>query len=97
MANFAGLAGIAIERAQLTRSIILRMIGLAEVRDPTETGPHVNRVAEVAMRSTTGGPRPTVWSRTWRRGSETTSAWRPCSTTWARWPCRTRSSGSRVR
>ncbi|MFO0895526.1 MAG: HAMP domain-containing protein [Phycisphaerales bacterium] len=50
MANFAGLAGIAIERAQLTRSIILRMIGLAEVRDPTETGPHVNRVAEVAMR-----------------------------------------------
>lgn len=50
MANFAGLAGIAIERAQLTRSIIMRMIRIAEARDPTETGPHVNRVAEVSMR-----------------------------------------------
>lgn len=49
MANFAGLAGIAIERAQLTRSIIMRMIRIAEARDPTETGPHVNRVADVSM------------------------------------------------
>lgn len=49
MANFAGLAGIAIERAQLTRSIIMRMVRIAEARDPTETGPHVNRVADVSM------------------------------------------------
>jgi len=28
----------------------MRMIRIAEARDPTETGPHVNRVAEVSMR-----------------------------------------------
>jgi len=29
----------------MTRTIILRMISMAELRDPMETGPHVNRVA----------------------------------------------------
>ncbi len=35
---------MAIERAQMTRALLLRMISMAELRDPQETGPHVNRV-----------------------------------------------------
>jgi response regulator RpfG family c-di-GMP phosphodiesterase len=43
--HFASIATVAIERAHLTESVILRMIRMAEVRDPAETGPHVERVA----------------------------------------------------
>lgn len=43
--HFAGNATMALQRAKLTRTIILRMIKMAELRDPKETGPHVNRVA----------------------------------------------------
>ena len=46
---FAGSAALAIERAEMTRAIILRMIKMAELRDPKETGPHVNRVAAYAV------------------------------------------------
>lgn len=42
--SFALNAAAAIDRTQLTRTIIMRMIKMAELRDPTETGPHVNRV-----------------------------------------------------
>ena len=42
---FATNAASALERAHLTRTIILRMIRMAELRDPKETGDHVNRVA----------------------------------------------------
>jgi HD-GYP domain-containing protein (c-di-GMP phosphodiesterase class II) len=42
---FALQAAAAIERAQATREIILRMIKMAELRDPLETASHVNRVA----------------------------------------------------
>ena len=45
LSHFASLATVAMERASLTRSMILRMIGMAELRDPTETGAHVQRVA----------------------------------------------------
>lgn len=45
MLHFASTAAVALERAKLTRSILLRMIRMAEMRDPKETGPHVNRVA----------------------------------------------------
>jgi len=45
VAHFAVVATIAIERAALTRSIVLRMIAMAELRDPSETAHHVNRVA----------------------------------------------------
>ncbi|MBN2469043.1 MAG: HD domain-containing protein [Deltaproteobacteria bacterium] len=45
VAHFANDAAIALERAQMTRAIILRMISMAELRDPKETGAHVNRVA----------------------------------------------------
>jgi HD-GYP domain-containing protein (c-di-GMP phosphodiesterase class II) len=47
--NFANIAAAAIERAQLTRAIILRVIKMAEMRDPKETGAHVNRVASYAV------------------------------------------------
>ncbi|MBN1523278.1 MAG: HD domain-containing protein [Spirochaetales bacterium] len=43
--HFADNATVALERAQMTRTIILRMIRMAELRDPKETGMHVNRVA----------------------------------------------------
>jgi len=49
MKHFAGTAAVALERAQLTRNIILRTIRMAEMRDPKETGPHVNRVASYAV------------------------------------------------
>ncbi len=47
--HFATSAALAIERAQMTRNIILRMISMAELRDPTETGPHANRVAAFSV------------------------------------------------
>jgi HD-GYP domain-containing protein (c-di-GMP phosphodiesterase class II) len=43
--HFATNATVALQRAQMTRAILLRMIKMAELRDPKETGPHVNRVA----------------------------------------------------
>jgi HD-GYP domain-containing protein (c-di-GMP phosphodiesterase class II) len=46
---FASAATVALERAQLTRAIVLRMIRMAEMRDPNETGAHVNRVAATAV------------------------------------------------
>lgn len=46
---FANMAAVAIERAQMTRAIILRTIKMAELRDPKETGAHVNRVAAYAV------------------------------------------------
>jgi HD-GYP domain-containing protein (c-di-GMP phosphodiesterase class II) len=47
--HFALYAANAIERAQMTRTTIMRMISMAELRDPKETGPHVNRVAAYAV------------------------------------------------
>jgi response regulator RpfG family c-di-GMP phosphodiesterase len=49
MLHFAGIASVALERAQMTRSMILRMIRMSEMRDPKETGAHVNRVAGFAL------------------------------------------------
>jgi HD-GYP domain-containing protein (c-di-GMP phosphodiesterase class II) len=47
--HFANNAAIAIEWALMTRDIILRMVKMAELRDPTETSSHVNRVASYAV------------------------------------------------
>ena len=47
--HFANNAAIAVERAMMTRAIILRMIRMAELRDPKETGAHVNRVAAYSV------------------------------------------------
>lgn len=48
MTHFAGLSAVALERAQMTRAMILRMIRMAELRDPKETGTHVIRVGAIA-------------------------------------------------
>lgn len=45
---FADSAGAAVERAMLTREMILRMIRMCELRDPLETGAHANRVGAYA-------------------------------------------------
>jgi HD-GYP domain-containing protein (c-di-GMP phosphodiesterase class II) len=42
--HFANNAAVAVERALLTREVILRMIKMCELRDPQETGAHANRV-----------------------------------------------------
>ncbi len=47
--HFATSAALAVERAQTTRNIILRMISMAELRDPKETGAHVNRVGAFSV------------------------------------------------
>ncbi len=47
--HFAIAAANAVERAKLTRGIIMRMNKMAELRDPKETGAHVNRVASYAV------------------------------------------------
>ena len=47
--HFATNAALAMERAQMTRNIILRMISMAELRDPKETGAHVNRVGAYSL------------------------------------------------
>jgi HD-GYP domain-containing protein (c-di-GMP phosphodiesterase class II) len=49
LAHLANVAAHAVERAKLTRGIIMRMNKMAELRDPKETGAHVNRVASYAV------------------------------------------------
>ena len=49
LVHFANTAAAAVERAKLTRATILRMNKMAELRDPRETGPHVNRVASYSV------------------------------------------------
>jgi len=48
--HFGGLAAMAIERSSMTRALVMRMIQMAQLNDPKETGAHVRRVAEVAAR-----------------------------------------------
>lgn len=47
--HFANNAGIAIERALMTREMILRMVKMTEIHDPKETGAHVNRVGAYSV------------------------------------------------
>jgi HD-GYP domain-containing protein (c-di-GMP phosphodiesterase class II) len=49
LTHFAARASIALQRAQSTRTMILRMIKMSELRDPKETGTHVNRVASYSV------------------------------------------------
>jgi HD-GYP domain-containing protein (c-di-GMP phosphodiesterase class II) len=49
VAYFANHATACIEKAKMTREIILRMIKIAELHDPEETGGHVNRVGAYAI------------------------------------------------
>lgn len=45
---FANNTAAAVEKAQMTREVILRMIKMCELRDPEETGAHANRVGAYA-------------------------------------------------
>ena len=49
LTHFAANATVALQLAYVTRSMILRMIRMAELRDPKETGTHANRVASYAV------------------------------------------------
>jgi HD-GYP domain-containing protein (c-di-GMP phosphodiesterase class II) len=49
LTHFAANATVALQRAYVTRAMILRMIKMSELRDPKETGTHVNRVAGYAV------------------------------------------------
>jgi HD-GYP domain-containing protein (c-di-GMP phosphodiesterase class II) len=49
LTHFAANATTALQRTYLTRAMILRMIKMSELRDPKETGTHVNRVASYAV------------------------------------------------
>jgi HD-GYP domain-containing protein (c-di-GMP phosphodiesterase class II) len=49
LTHFAINATIALQRANLTRAMIMKMIKMSELRDPKETGTHVNRVADYAV------------------------------------------------
>ncbi|MCH5149767.1 MAG: HD domain-containing protein [Spirochaetales bacterium] len=46
---FANIASAAIEKAKMTREMILRMVKMAELRDPKETGSHVQRVSSYSV------------------------------------------------
>lgn len=48
VARFAGYASAAIERGQWNQELILRMIRMAELRDPGETAAHVQRVSAIS-------------------------------------------------
>jgi HD-GYP domain-containing protein (c-di-GMP phosphodiesterase class II) len=49
ISHFAASATLVMQRAYITRAMILRMIRMSELRDPKETGTHVNRVAGYAV------------------------------------------------
>jgi hypothetical protein len=49
ISHYAANATVALQRAYITRAMILRMIRMSELRDPKETGAHVNRVAGYAV------------------------------------------------
>lgn len=44
----AAQAGAALERGKMTQALLLRMLKMAELRDPRETGAHVQRVGAYA-------------------------------------------------
>ena len=47
--RFKSPASVALERAALTRSLVNRMIKMAELRDPSETSVHCDRVSAYAI------------------------------------------------
>ena len=49
LTHFANNASMVLQRAYMTRAMILRMIKMSELRDPKETGTHVNRVSGYAV------------------------------------------------
>ena len=49
LGHYAAVATVALQRAKMTRAIIMRMIRMASLRDPKETGAHVNRVGTFSV------------------------------------------------
>jgi HD-GYP domain-containing protein (c-di-GMP phosphodiesterase class II) len=49
LTHFATNATMALQRAYITRAMILKIIKISELRDPKETGTHVNRVADYTI------------------------------------------------
>lgn len=49
MMLFASIASAALEHAYVSRALLLRMIRMAEMRDPKETGAHANRVGAYSV------------------------------------------------
>ncbi len=49
MLHFANTASLVLQRAKMTRALLIRMIQMTELHDPKETGAHVNRVAAYAV------------------------------------------------
>lgn len=49
MMHFASIAAVALERTQMMRQVLLRMIKMAQLHDPKETGAHVNRVGAISV------------------------------------------------
>lgn len=49
ISQFAQSAANAIEKAKLSREMVLRLVEMAELRDPYETGPHVKRVGAISV------------------------------------------------
>ncbi|MFO7809796.1 MAG: HD domain-containing protein [Candidatus Delongbacteria bacterium] len=47
--HFAHTASAGLQKAKMTRTLIMRMIQMAEMRDPKETGAHVNRVGAYSV------------------------------------------------
>ena len=97
MNHFASTATVALERARMTRAMILRTIKMAEMRDhqgdrrPCQPGRGVfGRTLRTVRPAGKGCLRkPSIMS-------VTCCAWRPCFMTWAKWPFRTPSSKNRA-
>ena len=49
VSHFAATTSMVLQRAMMTRTLLLRMIDMARLRDPKETGPHVNRVGAYSV------------------------------------------------
>jgi len=47
--HFAQTTSSALQKARMTRTLLMRMIQMAELRDPKETGAHVNRVGAYSV------------------------------------------------
>jgi len=52
-------AVLALEKASMTREMVMRMVAIAELQDPYETGNHAGALANMPWYSTIVSPNPT--------------------------------------
>ncbi len=86
LSYFADKAGAAIERARLTREIILRMIRMCELRDPRRPAPHTNRVGAYSAEIYRRWARNRACLKRRSTITRTCCALPRCSMTWERLP-----------